>query len=205
MGLYARFNKILKEKSHIYGDIFVMKFLIELCFSQWYGTLGFVLMDAFGCNQIQFGYILGFHGILIVVASLALKPMKKILFHQDLRATKRKIVGLGLLTASLMGFNLSSNYFVYLFFIVPFSFSRVLLGTTLQEMLTHKTSDEDKGIAFGLFESVMPLAGLSTPLIVGAVVKYINLQVACSICVFTVLVTNALVYYLHTKVSIKSD
>lgn len=190
------FTKLAKVNWKLFWDIFAMKFLLELAYSQFYGTFGIVMAEVFLLNQIQMGYVISFYAFLFILSNLSLAKLNKILPQQK---EHKNFVTVAVLTSALLGSFMSSNKYTYMLMFVPLAFTKSLFDATFLAMLTERVTDSEKGITMGSYESTMSLAGLSTPLIMGAVNEYYGYSVGRAICLFPASLATILSFYFTKK------
>lgn len=171
--IYYELNKVLNNfrslNWNVYRDLFLLKFMLEMSFHSFYSSFGLVLITQFSYSQKQVGYTLAVHAFLFVLFNPLYATVKSTFYKRDKTGVKRIQHAFFLLTITFIGFIVAGNWWIYTFFMIPFSAVRVLADTTFTEILVFITGDKDKGTVMGAFESLMSLSGLTTPLVMGLV------------------------------------
>lgn len=165
-------NNFKSIKWESYWDLFLLKLLAETAYQSFYASFGLVLVEEFNLTQKQVGYMLAIHALSIVAFNLLINQINLKFYNDDKTGTKRLKHAFVLLTASFVGFIVAPAWWIYALVVIPFSGVRVIADTAFNEVLLLRTAQTDKGTVMGAFESLMSLAGFSTPLITGLAIDF---------------------------------
>lgn len=154
-------------KWETFWDVFTLKLLFEVCMLSFYTTLSMVLINNYNSTQLTVGYIFALHAVLIVVCGLMMPRIESKYYKNDKTGLLQGFHASIILLAALIGFYLSPNFYIFAVFIFPLSLVRIMLESTSTRALLSRTSEDEKGVVMGAYESVMPLAGFIAPLMVG--------------------------------------
>lgn len=198
--IVGSFTKLTKINWKLLWDVFSMKFLLELAFMQFYSTIGFVLIEVFELDQIHMGYVMSYYGSLFVITNLTIAKVNK--FLPENRA-KKIFVTFKILTITFFCFFMTSNIYIYILFFLPLAYTKSIFDASFLEMLTDRIPKNEKGITMGSYDSIMSLANLITPLFMGIITQYYNINVARMICIIPATAATLLSFYFFKKPLIK--
>lgn len=174
--IYQELTKVVNNFKIInwesYGDLFLLKLLIETAFQTFYSSFGLVLVEKYFLSQKQVGYMLAMHALAIVVFNLIISTVNSKFYSNDKNGLKRMKHAFLLLIVTFIGFIVAPVWWVYGLFIIPISAVRVLADTVFTEVLVLRTGKSDKGTVMGAFESLISLSGFTTPLITGVTIDF---------------------------------
>lgn len=198
--IVGSFTKLGKVNWKLLWDIFALKFLSELAFSQFYGTFGILLPEVFQLNQIQIGYIMSIYGSLFIFTNLTLTKLNNILPKEQ---PKKIFIIFITFTLTLFCLFMSSNIYVFVFFLLPLAYTKSLFDTTFLSSLTERVTESERGITMGSYDSAMSLANLTTPLFMGIINQYYGYNVARLIATIPATIATLLSFYLIDKKMLK--
>ncbi|XP_022920386.1 major facilitator superfamily domain-containing protein 9-like [Onthophagus taurus] len=168
--LFEAFTNLKTIKWGSYWDVLTYKFLGETSNAAFFSVFGMLIMDEYGKTQEVMAYVLSFFSFMVIVANLFSNKLKLACYPNDTKGLKRNLHSFIIVTLVYVVLYVFSSFWMLVFLIVPLSVFRTLLDVTWTEMLVMRTTKDDSGKIMGVFESMIHMAGLLTPILSGYVV-----------------------------------
>lgn len=177
--------------------------MIDLCFGIMQSNLGLILATVFHIKGRHMGYMMVIISVFSVITNFAMVKLKKTIYSSD-EGFQRLTHGSILLFITFSGLGLSTNFFIFTIFLATMSISRTLIDSTLTDVLTNQADEKDKGGILSLFESIMSLTGMVSPLISGVLADKYGEQMPILLCTIPALIGMVIAQRQNSK-SVKTE
>lgn len=191
--IIGSFTKLGKINWKLLWDVFALKFLSELAFSQFYGSFAILLPEVFQLSHIQIGYVMSIYGSLFILTNLTLPKLNTLLPKEESKKVLVTFIGF---TLTLFCLYLSSNIYMFVFFLLPVAYTKSIFDATFLATLTERVTESERGITMGSYDSAMSLAALSTPLFMGIINEYYGFNISRLVALVPATIATCLSYYL---------
>ncbi|CAH0554025.1 unnamed protein product [Brassicogethes aeneus] len=179
--LKEAFQSLKKIDWDKFWELFTIKLLTDLCSGIMQSNLGVILAQTFMIRGKNMGLILTLISICNIATNFSMIKLKKTLYAND-EGFQRLMHGTILLMLSFAGMGTSTNFYIFMIFFVMMGIARPLIDTTLTNVLTNRASEQEKGGILSLFESILSLTGMVSPLFSGVVADKYGEQVPIMLC-----------------------
>lgn len=189
----------------VHGDILLYKFLIEAAFNMLFMNMAVILTTLYSFKQIHIGYTISLISVIMVVCSLLVNHVNNFFYKNDVTGYTRTIQGfsaMACLLTALCFVNTASSYITLIVFSL---IAKVLLDAVIMEVLSSRTTDNDRGIIMGAFTSAMSLSGLVCPLISGVVGNFMGAGSLPVLPIFPTVMGLVAVVTTFKKPAVKTD
>lgn len=165
------FEKILQELKHIKWKkiwyTFFLKFLFGLSISVYFSNQTFYIQDKFNLTQRYVGYTISFLSIFGVITSFLSGKIKNVFYKNDTSCLKRLFHAFTLLSICFLALFFSTHLYMFLVFLVPFSFASSILRNVSTELILLQSDHNEKGSLSGVSNSVMSISRSVAPIFAG--------------------------------------
>ncbi|XP_050297481.1 major facilitator superfamily domain-containing protein 9-like [Anthonomus grandis grandis] len=148
-----------------YKNIFIIKASYDFATSLIMTNVGLILLNEYEIQGRYLGYTFLLISVISIIANilhLRLKSMFDNISDYDIL-----MKGGFAIIITFIGMSIPSSVFVFLFFLAGMFMVKVFVDTTLVQMITTNTEENDRGKVIGAFENLVPLSRFFAPLVCG--------------------------------------
>ncbi|XP_046982431.1 major facilitator superfamily domain-containing protein 9-like [Schistocerca americana] len=183
--------KIVAELTEVdwsfYWDLFIIKFLLSFAQKVFYSNYSSTVQEKFDLTPKWVGYTISFQGMIGAICAFSVSWIEGFLFR-NWKTKSLVLLGFLLLSFAFFAVSVVEQLNIFVFFLIPLSFSFSLLRILSTKMIINRTDPNKRGSVTGASNSISSIARLIAPLCSGAVLEYLGpssvplLSVASSFC-----------------------
>nr|XP_023014223.1 uncharacterized protein LOC111503995 isoform X1 [Leptinotarsa decemlineata] len=158
-----------------YWDVFAIKGCLEMIYSLLQKSIVYLWIVLHHLSGKQMGLTLAFSSSFGMITNLAMIKLNKIIYPSDDSFVKLKHGSL-LMTLSFMGFYLTTNFKLHIFFGITASMSRAIMEPAIMGLMLEKVEGSNKGVVMSSFDSLRSLIEICSPLLMGVLVEVLGPQ-----------------------------
>ncbi|KAF7278267.1 hypothetical protein GWI33_008623 [Rhynchophorus ferrugineus] len=150
---------------HRQWEPFTLRLLFGLSTSTYFSNQSLLLKERYNLSQKHIGYIMSYFSIVGSCSAYFLNQINKLLGTRN--SGTRLLIFFGLLSLCVVAIYVSSNFYVYLYVLIPFSMSCSVLRIVSMEVILDSTDADHRGSLSGASNSMMSISRFLTPLVTG--------------------------------------
>jgi DHA1 family tetracycline resistance protein-like MFS transporter len=160
---------ILSEfRTPITGELLVIHFLFHMAFQMMKSNHPLFNAERFGFGPTENGLVLAYVGVLSLIGKGGFVPW----LTSKFREMDVFLVGLVLMTSSLIGLALVFDLFAYAAVLAPFTFSTAVIGTIVTSLLTKTSDSGNLGTLLGVASAFESSTRVISPVLCGVLIQW---------------------------------
>ncbi|XP_049870036.1 major facilitator superfamily domain-containing protein 9-like [Pectinophora gossypiella] len=165
--------ELYKVNWYKFWDVFMLKALIGFAMGVYYSNYSLYLKTIYLLSPKYVGYVISFQGVIGSLSSFFMGYINR-LYCEDNDYSLRNLHVFAIISISLIGMILSSNVYVYAFWLIPLAIGNATGRLVTLEMILRRSHGHHRGTLIGASNSVRSLSGIVAPMVAGLIGQYVG-------------------------------